>query len=830
VSDAALDPFATFGELLKYLRRRARLTQRELGLAVGYSEAQVNRLESGQRLPDLVAVKTHFVDALGLQREPELAARLTALASTAHSKGSAGQPPLPPATGGQIHPPWNNLPTPLTDLVGREHDVTNALKLLRRSGVRLVTLLGPPGVGKTRLAIEAARLAGEDFADGVCFVALAPLADSGLVAATLAQALGVGTAQADPLSGVKLHLRDKQTLLVLDNFEHLLDAAPLVAEVLAAAPGVQVLTTSRVALRLSAEHVFEVPLLDEPAAVELFVMRGAAVRPSLSLAPENRTVIAEICRRLDRLPLALELAAARLRLFGPKALLARLEAEGVPFYPALDTLAEGPRDLPARQRTLRNTVAWSYALLTPDQQHLLRHLSAFAGACGLEAARAVAGDPPAFDADLQALLDSSLVQHREGPDGEPRLSLLEMIREFAAEQLVACGEVEGAHHRHAAFYTGLVTQASGMIRTREWPDAFEYSEYVLTWVNRCALEYDNLRAVLTWSLGGAHATGSGTELAIWLFHLWWYRGPWDEAVHWLEQALAYTEPDARSRTRARLLISLARFVGAVRDSARAVEAAKEALAIYKSLEVEREIVFALWILTDVEVERNNLAEAQAVGEEWLSFAGETGDYISSALFYLGDIALCRQDFPRAVALLEESLRLEPRHAAAQNVRGTLACYLGDYDRATALCEGSLALMRAGQWTHGIATVLHSLGDIALFRGDVGQARARFGESLRLFSENGNKQRSVWCLGGLAALEATAGDAVRAVTLWAAAEAVHAAIGSPRPALRVEDYRQRVEAARAKIDGRTWFAAAAAGRAMSFEQAVTYALEGVPSST
>jgi predicted ATPase len=327
---------------------------------------------------------------------------------TASKSGQAPQTTLPS----------HNLPAPPTSLIGREQDVAAALKLLRQNDVRAVTLIGPPGVGKTRLALQVALDSREGFADGAWFVALAPVSDPNLVAAAIVQALDLPDMGAPPLAVLKDHLRDKRSLLVLDNFEQILEAAPIAAEILAAAPDVKVLVTSRAALHISGEHTFEVPPLDEPSAVELFVRRAQAIKPGLVLNDANRQAIADICKRLDGLPLAIELAAARIKLFAPGVLLARLSSR-------LGFLTFGSSDLPPKQRTLRGAIDWSYTLLTPEEQTLFRRLGAFAGGCTLEAAERVAGEGlNTTIVDLmQSLADQSLVRV-EMQDGEPRFSLL----------------------------------------------------------------------------------------------------------------------------------------------------------------------------------------------------------------------------------------------------------------------------------------------------------------------------------------------------------------------------------------------------------------------
>jgi len=424
----------------------------------------------------------------------------------------------------------SNLPAQPTALIGREREVAAVCQLLRRADVRLLTLSGPGGVGKTRLALQVAAEMLDEFAHGASFVALAPISDPGLVVSTIVQTLGLREVSGQPLLDMlKAYLHPKQRLLLLDNFEQLLAAAPLLADLLTACPQLKLLVTSRAVLHLSGEQAFPVPPLTLPElqqlppaeadlvtsvsqyeAVRLFIARAQAVKPDFQVTTANAPAVAEICYRLDGLPLAIELAAAWVRLFPPQALLARLSSP-------LTLLTGGGRDLPERQQTLRQTLDWSYNLLDAGEQILFARLGVFAGGCTLEAAEAVckwAGDLSVEVLDgLASLMDKSLLQQEEGRDGEPRFTMLETIREYAREQLERSGELDNVQQQHAAYYLALAEQAA----------------------DRLAIEHDNFRAALQWGL--EHDADAGLHLAGTLPVYWQRRGDLTEGRSWLQALL-----------------------------------------------------------------------------------------------------------------------------------------------------------------------------------------------------------------------------------------------------------------------------------------------------
>jgi predicted ATPase/class 3 adenylate cyclase len=682
----------------------------------------------------------------------------------------------------------NNLPRQPTPFLGREREVREIVSLLENGNVRLLTLIGPPGVGKTRLALQAAAEALDAFPDGVAFVPLAPLADPALVPAAIAAAVGVREAGGVPLTEVMAaYLRDKRLLLVLDNFEHLLSAAPLVAELLAASPRLVVLATSRAPLRLRAEREWEVPTLAIPdtshlpsgealleyAAVRLFVERAVAARADFALTADNAEAVAGICVRLEGLPLAIELAAARIRLFSPAALLARLEKR-------LPLLTGGARDAPDRQRTLRDAIAWSHDLLDQEEQTLFRRLAVFAGGASFAAVETVANPGGELDvfAGLASLVEASLLREEVGGQGEPRVSMFEVIREFGSEQLAASGEEEAVRRDHAAWCLAFAEQTGP---SADGPDAAASLEAL-------EREHANLRAALAW-LAERGDGGRLVRLAGALWPFWREHTYYREGRRWLELALA---------------------LGAEAPAADRLQALKGAGAM-------------AWYQTDVAATRTWLSEA-------LALARELGDRRSEGLLLssLSTQATEAGDLDGALAYDEEALAIarsaddpEPAIHALHNLAHT-EWVRGDGASAMRRLEEALALARG----HGVGwivpSILNGMGTIIAERGDHARAAEAFREGLALGRSRGNSGDVVDAMEGLARLGA-AGEA-KAARLFGAAARLRDEIGAPlTPTERA--YLDPVMSALEEALGAEEFAAAwAAGRALSPEQAIAEALE------
>ncbi len=729
----------------------------------------------------------------------------------------------------------HNLPAQLTPLIGRTEEVAAVCDRLRRDDVRLLTLTGPGGAGKTRLAMQVAAELLESFADGVWFVDLAPLSDPALVLPTIIQTIGLKESGGQlPLEQLKDYLRRKQLLLVLDNFEQIVDAGPYVAGLLAAAPQLKALVTSRVVLRVRGEKEFPVPPLALPdltqplrletlsqyAAVALFIQRAVDVKPDFTVTNANAPALAEICHRLDGLPLAIELAATRAKLFTPQALLLRLERR-------LGVLMGGARDVPARQQTLRNTIDWSYHLLEAGEQALFARLAVFVGGCTIEAAEAVCngdGDlPMEVVSGVAALVDKSLLRQAEGPNGESRFVMLETIREYAQERLVASRGAEALQRRHAAYY---VTLAETAVRERKEQD-------LERWSGRLVAEHHNLRAVHEWARVATDRTEIELRLvgAVWYF--WLNLGYMDEMGRWLTAALERSQA-SRPELQAPLYHGAGMASTYKGNFQQGATFYQRALSLYQDIGDREGIAFTLLELGYAMALQGNYQQAQRYVEESLALrraAGRPHDIIWS-LLRLADIFRDQGEYETAVPLLEEALvrsravRNKEVEAWALMNLGRVALRQRNNQRALAYCQESLALFRDLKFQFGVAETLIEIGDVARAREDDQQAIELYRESLTLIKSMGHVPYTQENIERLAGALGRQRQPERAVRLLAAMERYREQNGITRSPIDHPRYMQDVAAARAQLDEPTFDAAWAQGRAMTLDQAIAEALSTI----
>lgn len=813
-----MDATDSFGYWVRRRRKALDLTQEDLAQRVGCAVVTLRKIESDQRRPSTQMAR-RLAQCLALPAEESAAFVAAAVGERAPAR-------LPSPEASDVYRPASHLPAPVTSLVGRADEMAAIAKALQGQDARLVTLTGPVGVGKTRLALEVGHRLTGAFRDGVCLVALSSVQDPALVPSATASALGVREARdADLAQSLRYFLASREMLLIFDNLEHLLPAVPFLAELLATCPGLRLLATSRARLHLYGEHEFALATLALPErgrpmdlasadAIQLFCDRAQAARPGFQLTPSLTPIAIEICRRLDGLPLAIELAAAKLRQLTPQELVERLERP-------LPLLSQGSVGGASPHQGLHDALAWSYGMLTEEERVLLARLAVFTDGFSLAAAEAIcagsvgqtaaagAGAAARFDvaSGLEALLDQSLLMRADGlPPGcfaaivcrgacplaavleaveaESRFAMLGIVREFALEQLQARGELAAMQRRHADYYAAWAMRAAGHL---EGPGQ-------AVWLARLERDADNLRAALATLLArGPLASAAGMACALGLF--WQRRGHYSEARGWLEEALAQIDaaPEATSATlRARVMQTAACLAYRQGDWQPARQWLAESLTIYQAAADQPGMARVLFDQGWIAIDQGAWEEAARLNQASLALARRVDD---------------------AVAL----------YRALTNL-GWARLSVGAWNAAAALFNEAYLLAQRTGHVKGVAVALVNQGWVALHRGNMGRAACLARHSLCVCHLLGEQEVLAECLEVLAAAAAAEGDASRALELSRAAGALWEALHVIHPPTQqaAECHRRARPTAR-RAAGGTFEAATRQDHAMSLDAVVAFAL-------
>jgi predicted ATPase/serine/threonine protein kinase len=745
---------------------------------------------------------------------------------------------LADAPGQEPQPRPHSLPVQRTAFIGREREEENLRQLLGRADVHLVTLTGPGGIGKSRLALQVAGKMADQVGGGVCFVGLSAIGERGLIVSAIAQALGLReTGNKSPKENLIEYLGglSQPLLLLLDNFEHLISAAPVVAQMLSVSPKLKIVVTSQAPLHIYGEHEFPVPPLELPdprsmpplevlsrlPAIALFVERAQSVKPQFTLTKENAPAVASICARLDGLPLAIELAAARIKMLSPSAMLDRLENR-------LNLLTGGARDLPARQQTLRNTVEWSYGLLNSAEQTLFRRLAAFTGGCTLEAVEAVCDTKGDLGLDvldgMASLVDKSLAQQTEQAEKETRFTMLSTIREYALERLAESDDESATRRAHAAYYLVLAEDgAEDIVAQPEWLDRFE-------------VEHENFRSAIDYLIKTRDAEWA-MRLGAALFRFWETREHLTEGRDALRRILAMEGAAERAKLRTRLLFAAAVLTVAQGDYGSGRALYEESLETCVELNDKHGVAVALNALAVNARDRGEFAVASQLFEQCLCMWKDLGHLsdIARAQSNLASVMKSQCEYERAFSLYDECLSMFRQAGDGTGVAWTLN-HLGDVARekadlaaARSYCEQSFSeFHRLGDhW--GIASALCDLASLSCDQGNNAEARRLYGEGIKLFKELGYKRGIARALECLAVNASAQSNAEQSLHLAGAAAALRQQLGVPLLPGEQRTLEKALEFARRTLGNAAGLTAWMEGWAMPVEQALREGLSSDPES-